>query len=339
LNEVLVYEETDLEDYPFSVYQSFHFQDKIWCMTDLLKPGNKLMDKLLAQIDFAIGADVKNGWEIVVPWLAEGYSIETAIKKVKAGEPLPVVRPGTLHSIPQKGANPQWMELLGILDSMSDRYIGGDLMSGASHGKQRESTQTVQMRLSRQEAIAFLFINNLRRWKRDLFRKCLWYLKKYDTAKDIQKIHGSALTPEMLQLLQQKEIYSPSETQKGMGYVTVNDPGNELTILSDAEVDIFIVEEDSSETHKDAKYNKMIANEQYNPELKMSKTWLKLKLENLGISYEDRMKVSTEIEEARQQAQQIEQQEKEQDRNLEKAKVLISNKHADNQMVNNAERK
>ena len=340
LNEILKYQETDLEDYPMEIYQSFQFEDMIWCMTDLLKPGNKLMDKLLAQIDYAIGADIKNGWEIVIPWLAEGYSMETAIKKVKLGEPLPVIRPGALRAIPQKGANPQWMELMGILDSMSDKYTGGDLFSGVQKGKQRESTQSVAMKLKQQEMVAFLFMDNLQRWKRGFFKKGLWYLKKYDTAKDIQKIHGSALTPEMIKLLQKNQIYIPSQTEEGIGYVRINEPTNQLTILKNADVDISIVEENISDTSKDAQYQRMMLMDQTNPLLNSSPTWLRLKLEKMDVSYEDRMKIAQEIAQARKENadkaekdKQMDRQKEQEELNVKKAAILVQNKPTPHQMV------
>ena len=118
LNQILKYEQTELKFFPFGVYQSYYFEDEIWTLADLLKPNNKLMDKFIAQIDYAIGTDVKNGWELVVPWLADGgNNLPEAIRKVKAGEPLPVIRPGALKAIQQHGFNPQWLEILGVIRS------------------------------------------------------------------------------------------------------------------------------------------------------------------------------------------------------------------------------
>ncbi|MFA5715089.1 MAG: hypothetical protein WC998_05090 [Candidatus Paceibacterota bacterium] len=337
LNEILKYEETDLEAYPFGVYQAFQFEDQIWCMTDILKPINKLMDKFLAQIDQAIGADIKNGWEIVVSWLAEGYTYQQAIQKVKRGEPLPVMRPGAIRSIPYKGANPQWMEMLSVLDSMGDKYTGGDLFSGVQRGRQRESTESVRIKMQKQELIATLFIDNLRRWKRGFFTQGLWYLKKYDTAEAIQKVHGNSLTPEMIQLLRENQVYIPSEAGKGIGYVRLNNPENELTILKNADVDINIVEENISDTYKDSQYQRMISSEQYDPTLALSPTWRRLKLEKMDVSYEDRQKIEAEVEQIRNQQMAMAQQQRAEEMNLKKAEALIKDKGSVSEFYKNNE--
>ncbi|MBK7380635.1 MAG: hypothetical protein IPJ03_16890 [Ignavibacteriales bacterium] len=333
-SNILEYEETDLEDYTYIIYQAFHFKDKIWCLTDILKPKNKFMDKLISQIDYAFGADLKNGWEIIEPWLAEGQSIEEAIRSVKNGEPIISNRPGALRSIPSKGANPQWLQVYSVLKEDEAEYAGGALFSGGDVGKQREAKETVAMKLRQQQLIATLFIDNLRRWKIEAFKRVLGELKRNDTDEQTIKIHGGALSPMMLELLQKSGIYSPSQTKPGVGYITLNQPGNKLSYLDDADVDIAIKEESIADGQKEIEYEKMTMIEKNDPDLLLSPSWRKIKLEKIGaVSYEDLQKIETEIEQAKQmQAKQAEEARQaalgiEREKlNISKADVLVKDK-------------
>ena len=333
-NEILKYEQTNLKFFPLEVYQAFHFEGEIWCLTDILKPGNKLMDKMLAQIDYALGTDVKNGIEIVRPWLDEGYSIEKAIKMVKAGEPLPVLRPGTINYVKQRGFNPQWMEVLTLMKTLDDQFTGGDLYSGVREGKSRESEKSVMAKLSKQEAIAGLFVNNLSRWHRGLFAKVAWFVETYDKDESSQKVADSKLSPEIKQILLENKVYSPSKVNKGSGYIKYNVPGNEMTSLKNPDVEIHVVDESMGETEKANLFERMILAEKTFPDLLLSQTWSEKKMELIeSISYEDRAKVWQEIQQAKQQqmerAQMQMQKEadlKQQELNIKKADVLVKDK-------------
>ena len=254
-NEILEYEQTDYEYSPYVIYQAFQFEDEVWCMTDLLKNPAKFADKLMSQIDYAFGSDIKNGWEIVEPWLAQGTSMAEAIRRVKAGEPIPVIHSGAVRSIPSKGANPQWMEMYSLLNTLMGELSGGVWGGQQPPGKQREAQGTVQMKMMQGSAISGIFLDNKRRWKQNLGIKLVWFLNKYDTAKRVLRCHGGDLKPEMLQLLQQKKLYQDSPSMKNTGYVTLND--GDLAYLSDSEFDLAISMSETTEVMRQQKLGEL----------------------------------------------------------------------------------
>ena len=333
-NEILLYEQTILPFYPLEIYQAFHFEGSIWCLTDLLKPNNKLMDKMLAQIDYALGTDVKNGWELVTSWLETGITVEDAIKRIKNGDVLPVIRPGALNAIKQKGFNPQWMEVLILVKTFEDQLSGGDLYSGVREGKSRESEKAVLAKMSKQEAIAGLFINNLSRWHRSLFKKVAWFIETFDTEESQQKITQTKLSPMIKDTLETNGVYTPSKTSKGEGYIKYNVPDNEFTSLKNPDIDIYVTDESLSATEKMSVYENMLLAEKSFPDLLLSQTWNEKKMELIEtINYEDRAKVWQEIQEAKQAQMQQAQQDREialkmeQEKiNISKAQVLVSDK-------------
>lgn len=333
-NAILEYEETDLEDFPYSIYQAFNFKGQIWTMTDILKPQNKFMDKITSQIDFAFGKDLKDAVEIITPWLEEGYTFEDAVKMYKEGIPIPVLRPNAVNFPKQRGINPQWLTVYDVLKQNLTEYSGGALFSGVQPGLQREAKESIAMKLKQQELIATLFTDNLRRWKRDLFKKVIWFLRKYDSEEQIIKVHGGSLTPGMLELLKQHKIYTPSQINPGAGYITLKPKDNQLTYLDTADVDIQIVEESISDSQKAYQFEQMTMIEKQDPDLLLSPTWRMKKLENIeNVGFEERQTIQKEIEQAKQaQAQQAQQQiafeqNLEVERlNKERAQVLVSDK-------------
>lgn len=326
--DILEYEETDLEFFPFAIYQAFHFKDAIWSMTDVLKSLQQFVDRLLAQIDYAFGTDIKNGWEIVVPWLADGVSIEDAIQKIKDGEPIPVNRPNSINSVKSKGANPQWIEMMGILTNYIDEIAGGKTFGGTANSS-GQSGKAIKALVGQGELLASMFIDNLQRWKKGLGEKVLWFLQKYDTEPYVMKVQGGSLTPEMIQLLQQHQIYAPSMKDQGVGYMKMNQ-GSPLSYLKDADFELTVSEEELSESRKETEFNKMLLLEQSDPTYTMSPTWKKLKLEKgLNLSYEDRQKIEQEVAQAQAAQQQAQQNIQQQQLDVQKAKVLASDRATD----------
>jgi hypothetical protein len=274
-------------------------------MTDILKPKNKFMDKLLSQIDHAFGKDLKDAWEVVLPWLASGQSLEQVMRDLRDGKPVFVNRPGAIKSVPPKGANPQWLQIYSVLKEDLAEYSGGALFSGVQPGAQREAKETVAMKLKQQQLVTTLFVDNLRRWEQEFYRRTMWWFNKFDNEEHIIKIHGGKLSPGMLQLLQENGLYQPSQNEYGAGYVSLNKPGVQMSYLDTSDIDIEITDESSSDAEKENEFQKMSLVEQSDPDIKLSPTWRQKKLENISsIGYEDRNKIQQEIEQARMAQQQ-----------------------------------
>jgi hypothetical protein len=166
------------------------------------------------------------------------------------------------------------------------------------------------MKMMQGGMIPALFIDNKIRWKLDLGRKLLWWLRKYDTAKHIIKCHGQDLKPEMIQLLQQHGLYQPSPSMKHMGYIEVNT--NELSYLDDADYDLQISTTETSETQKNARLQQLQMLKQNGIQIPPS-IWLELLPLDYGLKQE--------IIQATAQAQKAEAQDKEDAKGLELLKA------------------
>jgi hypothetical protein len=332
-NDILDYEETDLEVFPYSIYQAFQFKDKIWTMADILKSMQQLANRMLAQIDYAFGQDLKNKWEIFLPALeGTGLSLEESLQMLdEKGYILTNIK-DAIRSIRGQGANPQWVEIMQIMLGLIDEIGGGKTFSGNANSA-NQSGKAINALIGQGQLLTTAFIDNRNRFLTDLGNKLLWFMKHYDNTSYIMRIEGGALSPEMLQLLKQNGMFAPSIENPSAGYATLNQDNQNY--LETADYDLDIVEESLSDNKKELEFASMSQIEQADPDLLLSPTWRKKKLEKISsLSYEDRQKITEEIEQMKQTQQAQAAQVQQQQINLERAKVLISDKGTQTETVN-----
>jgi hypothetical protein len=323
--DILEFEETDMEDFPYSIYQAFQFKNKIWTMSDVLKSMQQLANRMLQQMDYAIGIDVKNNYEMVMPNIeAVGLSREEAIKALKEDHIVPVGASGTFNPIKSQGFNPQYAELMQIMIQLIDEQGGGKTFSGNPNSG-HQSGKAINSLIGQGQLLADKFIDNRNRFLQDLGRKTIWFMKHYDNTPYVQKIEGGSLSKEMLELLQQESMYQPSKENPESGYVKMNQDG--MNYLQDAEYDLDIIEESMNENKREMEFATMTELEKADPSLQLSPTWRKKKIEKISsISYEDREKIIKEIADAQQAQQQQAAQQQQEQMNLEKAKAIMADK-------------
>lgn len=302
LNDILEYEETELDFFPYSVYQAFQFKDKIWSMTDVLKSNQIFLDRLVAQMDYAFGRDIKDGFEVVTPKLADGITAEEAVRRAKAGEGVPVLMAGSIKWIDKNSIDPNWITVYSIMLELGNDLGGGRSFAGLQDSA-GESGIAIRQKMMQGEKIASLFIDNKFRSKRDLGTKLVKMVGLYDTAPYIMKVLGGALSDEMIQVLQRQQLYIPSQFNEGVGYLKMNqqNPMTQMEWLNNAEFELTVTEETLSESRRQQKYLMLLEAEKSDQTLLMSPTWRKMKYEVMDIPFSDRQKLLQEFEELQKQ--------------------------------------
>lgn len=322
--EILEHEETDLTMFPISIYQAFAYKDKLWTMTDILKSMQQLANRMLSQIDYAFGVDIKNIYEIVLPHLeGTGLTPEEALKMMKEKGFLLTNRAGAINSVKSQGANPQWVQIMEIMLKLIDEIGGGKSFSGTANSAS-QSGRAIQALIGQGELLTTAFIDNRNRFQADLARKVMEHMKLFDNAPYIIKTEAGALTPAMIEMLVQNEMYVPDPNNEMQGFVRVNSQNN---YLEGSEFEMSVEFEDLSANKRAEEYQNMVLQEQTDQDLLLSPTWRNKKLSKLtSITYEERLKIGQEIAAARDAMQkQAEAQEREK-MNMEKARILISDK-------------
>lgn len=286
---ILEYEETELECFPYAVYQSFHFQDKFWCMADLLKPMQKWIDRSVSQIDYALGKDIKNVYELAVGQLADGLTFEQALQHMEDSGVIPVKMTGAINAVRSQGINPQWIQMMTVMQTYLEDLAGGRSFQGLSEGK-NESGVAIARKQQSGELIAGLFMDNFKRWKQDLGEKLLWFFDKYDNAERVIKVGGGDLSPEMIQVLQQVGSYEPSMTEIHNGYLKINT--HPLTTLRNSKFALVVSESPASDTKKAQKLGQIAVAAQLNPNIAQIPAFTELLLDTLDLDYDVKVKLT-----------------------------------------------
>lgn len=323
-NAILEYEKTELEMFPYNIYFCFKFADWHISYMDILKDPQKFYDRLFMQIDYALGIDNKSTTQLNVNNLGDGEDTTTAVEKYEKGEVIIANsdRP-VFTSIERKGANPQWMQIADSISRILDELSGGQPFNSKSNAG--DSGKKVNALINQGSLVAKPPLDNLRRWKTAVGRNILWWIRHYEEAEDVIRVQGGALTPEMIQLLQENGIYEPSKLNDGSGFVSINKEGHELSYLKDSEFELEVSEEAMSDSERHAKLLIATEQERSDPTLTQIPEWKIYKIGLMDIPQSEKYKI---IEGIKRQIKQVQQQQMQQDQieaqklNLEKANII-----------------
>jgi len=306
-NKTLYYEQTDLEMFPYDVYFAIRFEDKFASYQDFLNDPQLIIDRMWAQIDYSLGKDVKNVYQgnksaldpSETPASAELKASQTGgIIWTKTGEEV-------FRAIQSQGANPQWINAIQVMTQYLEDMTGGRTFKGQGESANQSGVAIRNL----QEAggvMTSAFLDSFNQFKKAHGENLLWWIREYENEEDTIKVQGGALSPEMLELLKQEDLFTPSKQNDGSGFVTLNKGG--ISYLKDAEVELVIREEGMTETMREKRYIQLVEAGRVDPMLNQSPTYRKLKFEAMDLNHSDKEKITQELDQLQQQAIQMQQQ-------------------------------
>jgi len=320
-NQILEYEETNLEFHPYNFYFSMRVGNDWVSLMDIMSSPQIFIDKMYQQMDHSMRKELKNVLEMDVNRLANGETPTSAARKAgKTGGIIFKKGERVLDVVESRGFNPQYLQVLGVIGQLIADITGGNNVNGLKESA-NESGRAVALRQQQGKMSNYYFLDNFERYKVSKGWKLLKLSQKYDTAKKILKVAGSELSDEMIQILQENGIYSQSKRSK-YGFIKVNDPENALTFLKDADLELVIDTAPMTDYEKLTKLNQMLDAERLDPTLTQLPSWQAKKLEVMDLPkslIQDLKKERLELMQSQQAFQQ-------QQLNLEKAKVLAGMK-------------
>lgn len=328
-NKILNYEETSLEMFPIDVFFSFRFEDKFISMMDFMKDPQIFLDRMWSQIDYSIGVDLKKVTEINESLLSERNPAGKAVEILKKGGYL-FKKTGEklLDQTEGSGVNPQTFQIANIMQSYLEDVAGGRSFQGLSESSS-ESGIAIQRKQAAGLMVAVLFLHNFSRYMKARGENLIHWVKKFDTIENTIRVQGSELTPEMMQLLQQNNIYVPSELGTG-GYIKLNQPNNELSFLNNAEYELTVTETEPSDTRKAVKRQQMAEALQIMPELRAAPTFRQEYLSTFDFSNTNLQRMIQEADEVI-AAQQQQEQRQNQINELQQLRGLTNEQRNNNQ--------
>lgn len=334
-NNILEYEETDLEYFPYDVYFSIRFADKFISFMDFLKSPQLIIDRMWSQIDYTLGKDVKNAYQGNANALADDQDRDEAVKTITEEGGVIWTKTGdeVFRAIQRAGTNPEWTGVIQIMMKYLEDFGGGQSFQGLN--AQAKSGKAVINEVMQGQMVASAFFDAFNRFKRAHGKNLLSWLKKYDDEEGIIKIHGGALSEEMVALLQKEELFEPALEKNSGGYVRYNVEEKPMSYLKDADLELEVIEEGLSETERDRRWLMLTEAERADPlgALQSLPSWFKLKLEAMDIDPSTRQILLKEYA-AKQEAMA---QQAKQDQDIEKAKVVNDMAKTDAQRINQLE--
>jgi len=315
-SKILRYEQTSFPSFPIKIYRCFHFEDDFWSFMDVLKSPQIFYDRLLAQIDYSFGSDIKTVYQLNVNALADGMTYEKAKAIIEqTGGVVPSnSSEAILQAVRAQGVNPQWLQIAGIMQGLMEDFAGGKNFQGLQESS-GESGKAINLRQQQGALVAFLMLDNLSRWKRALGEFALYLHKEFDTVERQIKIQGAELSPEMLQVLNSNGISTPSQTDPESMFVKVGG----IDFLKDAELELTVTEAALTKNEKEFKYLQLLEMGRANQMLWQMPAYVMMLLEyNPDISSRMKKELIDQIKQYNEQQQQLEQQKL----NVEKAGIL-----------------
>ena len=314
--QIFKYEETSCPSFPIKVYRSFHFEDDFWCFMDILKSPQKQFDRMMAQIDYSFGSDIKTVYQLNVNALADGMTYEKAKEIIaQTGGVVPSnSSEAIIQAIKAQGVNPQWLEMSRILQGLMEDFGGGRSFSGLGD-ESGESGRAINLKKQQGALVAFLMLDNLARWKQAMGEFALYLHSKYDTVERQIKIQGAELTPEMLQVLNQNGVITQSQAEQDSYYAKVGG----IDFLKDAELELTVTEAALTPSEKESQYLQLLEMGRANQALWQMPAYIMMLLEyQPNVPQKMRKQLIDQINQMNQQQAQAEQE----DRNIQKAKIL-----------------
>lgn len=295
-NKILYYEQTDWEAFPIDIFFAIKFEDKFVSYQDFLNDPQLIIDRMWAQIDYSLGKDIKNVYEGNASALDPTKETPESAQ-MKASTTGGIIwtqsKEQVFRAIQSQGANPQWVNAVEAMIRYLEDMSGGRTFQGMAESS-GQSGRAIRSLQQAGQVMSSAFLDAFNRFKKSTGENILWWIKQYESEEDTIKVLGGQLTPEMIELLKQEDIYVSSKQNDGSGYVTVNKGG--ISYLKDAKIELTVKEEGMTETMKDKRYVQLKEVAVDDPIMAQSPTFRKLRLETMDVSWSDKQKILQEAE-------------------------------------------
>jgi hypothetical protein len=292
-------------------------------MTDLLKDPQIFMDRLMSQIDYSLGTDVKNAYEVDTTGLATNLNSPEHVAKKLTQSGGVIYKHGTNKVITPVETGTakigQYLELSQVMQQIIEDLGGGRSFSGLKD-ESGESGKAIALKQAQGQMIAELFIDNLVRWKQRVGEVVLEWKSLYQNVERMIKVGGGSLTPEMIELLRQNNLYTESKVHVGTGFVKIPEKNGE-SYLAHAKLELMVTEGELTESDRSEKLKQLLVIQQ----MTGTPPPIDLVLEYSDLEYSVKQKwVKAAAEQKAQQQAMLAQQQKNVDtkHGIEKAKVL-----------------
>lgn len=256
----------EIESKLIPVHPLFCFFDDgdYWSLMDRVKDDVRWSDRLAIQIDYSIGTLLKTSYEIQWDKLhpddqARWFQLDTsagvdkglAKQLTKGGAVLRRLGDGKIID-PINGGQvaPELFTTWQIIMSIIEDSMGGRNIQGLKETS-NESGVAVEKRQEQALALSYMYIDNLRRWKKTLGEGLLEDIKQVYTEERTVRVIGESLAENVKQAL--GNTYQNSNLSNGLGYLRVP------PLDGETKLDLIVDRAEFSPTSKERKFGMLQA--------------------------------------------------------------------------------
>lgn len=226
---------TSLSQFPYEVFFAYYNEGRYWgFIKNLLSPQIGI-NRAYSQWDYALGAAQKNPVTVMESMLRKGWTVEMVRKEGSRTSPyIPVLDHNAIRTLPNQPANPQLFDVVNFNISRIVDYSGGKNVRGFTESAAESGTAVVAR--AEQGGVSKLpLFDSLRRWRKGITERVVWYMKNYMNTQQILRIIGS---------------------DPDVQYIPIDD--GVLDTLSEMKTDITIDEAVKSETMKERHFQQVM---------------------------------------------------------------------------------
>jgi len=248
--------------FPLEVFFCFFDDGEFWSVLDYVKYPQWFFDRTTMQIDYGIGVMLKNSyevqWDALHPEDQARWNLkDTSNNDVGLGKQL--VKGGAF--LRRLGANPivsnipagripdELFRIWQVMMAVLEEAVGGRNVQGLKESA-NESGYAIRLRQEQALAIALVYIDNLRRAKKQLGEGILEDIDMYYTEEKTIRILGDNINDVAKAKLIEAQRFSESPVTQGYGYLQYQPKKVKLDLIVD--------KTDYSPTMKEKKFNMLM---------------------------------------------------------------------------------
>lgn len=190
-SKVIYSEMTSLTEFPFFVYFPYFDDGKFWAFLDCLIDPQRLLNRMIAQWDHAIGTSVKNGYT-AIPGLLPGKIQDVAQQINKTGAFIPVHNHDAIRPMVAPPINPNLFQATDFAIGRMNDYAGGRNALGLQENA-AESGKAVQERAQQGGLSRLPLFDRMRVWRRNMIQQIVWYIQQYMPTRQLVGIIGNSI--------------------------------------------------------------------------------------------------------------------------------------------------
>lgn len=191
IGDICVYsQETGLADFPFVIGTGYFDEGYAQGFVDNLIDPQTYYNDTMSTIDYMIGASAKGALTVLTPYLPKGWTIEDVRVELSNVSPIiPVISHGAIQPVQTQPITPELFRHRDVSREYMVTASGGQNALGLQNSAS-ESGRAIEMRAAAGGTGRLPLFDSLKRWRKSVALRHIWWIKNYMSSEQIKRILG-----------------------------------------------------------------------------------------------------------------------------------------------------